>query len=606
MTADELLNYLRGQGVVLWAEGGRLRFRAPEGVVTPALRESMVSLKEELLDRLRREVSQSNNKRFPLSYAQRGLWLIAQTVEGPLFNQPLAFRIHGPLDGLALTKSLKEIVRRHEILRMGFKEEGGEPYQVVESHCHMEVPIESLKDLSPEKWEDAAIRLATEEAIRPFTIARAPLLRAKLFCLDDKNFVFILTTHTLVADGYSMGIFLWELSELYKAFSKDKPSPLPKLPLQFTDYVLTQQQSLKGGELDSQLAYWRKQLFNPPSRIQWPTSPSGSEVTAHRGRTETFILDPELSESIRDVSRTEGVTLFALLMASLNTYLYQLTGQEDLIVATTISHRNQQDVEGLIGYFANTLLLRTRIDHKLTFRDLMRQCHETIADALAHQDLPFERLLEVWAPDSEFQPLPPVQVMFVLHDHSIEEDLKLPGLDIKQIPIDRGMASFDLYLRMENTTGPIKGSWEIAGELPSPKKIFSRTKIPSPKKIFPRAKIPKPDKMISRGTEPETDRERRIADLWKEILQLDNINVEDNFFDLGGRSVHIIQAHGRLQKSLKQDFPLVEMFRYPTVRSQALYLAQQRDRKSVPDRSRRRTDLLQASRERRRRARPKP
>jgi hypothetical protein len=543
-----------------------------------------------------------------------------------------------------LERSLNEIVRRHEILRTSCVLVGGEPVQVITPNCTVAVPSVDLRNLSTDERESAVVRLATQEVQQPFDLNRAPLLRARLLRIDHEEYVFILTMHTFTADGYSQGILLRELSSLYKAFSMGKPSPLPEHPIQFVDYAAWQHRMVEGEHFASQSAYWKKQLRNSPSMLRWPVNNLRLNAPTYLGETKYFLLPAELSESIRLFCRREGVTVFTVLLAGLKTLLYRLTGQADFMVGTTVSNRGQSELEELIGYFANNLLLRIQLSDHLTFRELLQHCHEVTAGALAHQDLPFEKLLEEFSVDPEISSMPMLQVMFVQHDHDAGDDLELPGLSLEEYPIERGAASFDLSLHVAGTSGPLSGSLEYNTGIfnrGTIDRIYSHFRtllecvVTNPQQEL--AAVPfltkaEQDELIQtwhntqsireankdllasdslrRGHPapegvPQTEVEQMIASIWKEVLDLKDIGIHHNFFDLGGRSVHIIRVHGRLQKILKQDIPILDLFRYPTIRSLSQHFSREKDKQPLLRKSHDRTELLRFSKERRIRDRVK-
>jgi acyl carrier protein len=648
MTAAELLAHLRTRGVILWANGDRLCFKSPKDVLTPAIRAELTECKQEILALLcQGDVfpgvslpslqATSRDRKLPLSYAQHGLWLMAQTTDHLPFNQPLAFRIWGPLNVTVLERSLNEIVHRHEILRTSCAVVGGEPVQVVMPSCTVAIATVDLRDLSVHERENAVMRLVMQEAHKPFDLGRAPLLQAKLLRIDDEEYMFILITHTFTVDGYSQGILLRELGQLYKAFSMGEVSPLPEHPIQFADYAVWQRQMLEGGHFAPQLAYWKKQLKDCPSILRWPVHNQGHTAPNYQGKIKTFSLPMHLSDTIRTLSRNEGVTVFAVFLAALNFLLYRLTGQADLVIGTTVSNRGHSELEGLIGYFANNLLLYTQLSDHLTFQRILKQCHEVTADALAHQDLPFEKLLEEFSADPEIPTIPKLQVMLVLHDYDVEDDLQLPGLILKKFPVDRGATSFDLSLHIAGASGPFSGSLEYSTEIFDADiidRIYSHFKallecvVTNPQQrlaslpfltkaeqdeliqvwnndrsiLVANKDLPTSDDLIH-GTAtkvvPQTEVEQIIASIWQEILELENISINHNFFDLGGRSIHVIQVHSRLQKNLKRVIPIVDLFRYPTIRSLSQHLSREQGKQSSLRQSQNRTKLLRLSRERR-------
>jgi len=653
MTTVELLAYLRGQGVALWADGDQLRYRAPKGVMTADARQALIRQKKEILGLLRQahaiaggcplpQQPVPREGALPLSYAQQGVWLAAQTTGHGPFNQPLAFRISGHLNVAALKYSLNEIVRRYEILRTICAIIDEEPVQRIILIIKLALATADLRDLAVAKRESTAVQLATEEAQKPFDIARGPLIRAKLLQTDNESYVFILTTHTFVVDGYSQGVLLQELGQLYQAFSMGKASPLSRKRGQYADYAIWQRQMLQEERWAPQLTYWKQQLQDSPPMLRWPVGDYGPNALTYRGQTKYFLFPEELSKSIRALSRQEGVTVFTVLLAALKTLLYRLTGQGDLIVGTTVSNRSRSEFEGLIGYFANHLLLRTQLYGYLSFRELLLQCHQVTADALAHQDLPFEKLLEALSIDPEVRSVPLLQVVFVLHNHVAEEDLQLPGLTIEKYPVQRGTAMRDIHLHVSDTKGPLSGSLEYSTTLfdgntidrvlqhyqvllecvvsdPS-QKLEALPFLCQPerddlilawKNARPVCEVNK-DPLASKGPRHErllsemvtrTELERIIASVWQEVLNPEFVDIHSNFFDLGGRSIHLIQVHSKLKAVLKRYIPIIDLFRYPTIQSLSQRLSLEQGEPSPLRGTYNRADLLRSARERRMRAR---
>jgi len=353
MTTAELLAYLRRQGVELRADGDRLRYRAPKGVLTPALRAELTECKPEILALLRQPgvfvnatslplQPISRDKKLLLSFAQQRLWFLDQLEpDSPAYNIPLAVRITGPLKVVALEQSINEIVRRHEVLRTTCSSVSGQPVQVITPEMTLTLPLVDLRQLPRAKREAEILRLATEEAGRPFDLAQGPLFRVTLLWLSEEEYVLLLTTHHFVADGWSMGVLYRELSVLYEAFSTGKPLPLRELPIQYADFAYWQRQRLQGEVLQAQIAYWKKQLDSAPPALELPTDRPRPATQTYRGATQSFTLPLALSESLRALSRREGVTLFMMLLAAFQTLLHRYTHQDDIIVATAVSNRNR-------------------------------------------------------------------------------------------------------------------------------------------------------------------------------------------------------------------------------------------------------------------------
>jgi amino acid adenylation domain-containing protein len=400
----------------------------------------------------------------PLSYAQQRLWFLDQLEPGSAaYNIPAALRLEGRLDAAALERSLREIVRRHESLRTTFQEVGGEPAQVISPEAGLSFRVVSLEDLPPAGREAEARRLALEEARRPFDLARGPLLRAALVRLAAESHLALFTLHHIVSDGWSHGVLTRELAVLYAAFSAGLPSPLEELPIQYADYAAWQRGRLSGDELERQLGYWRGRLRDAPA-LDLPTDRARPAAQSSRGKTLPLTLDTSLSEALKELSRREGATLFMTLLAAFQALLSRHTGQEDLVVGTPVAGRQLLETEGLIGFFVNTLALRTDLSGDPTFRELLARVRETALGAYAHQDVPFERLVEELQPERDLSRAPLFQVMFGLQN-TPRETLELPGLRLSAAAPENETAKFDLTLLMHETPRGLASSLNYAADL---------------------------------------------------------------------------------------------------------------------------------------------
>ena len=394
----------------------------------------------------------------PLSFAQQRLWFLDQLEPGSsAYNIPAAVRLKGSLDVKALERSLKEVVRRHEVLRTNFTMVDGQPVQVIGEAEEFSLPVlELAATLSEEEREAEVQRLAQVEAAQPFDLGTGPLLRATLLRLSADEHVALLTMHHIVSDGWSIGILIRELAALYEAFTQDQPSPLPELPIQYADYAVWQREWLSGEVLEKQLGYWREQLAGAPAQLELPTDHARPAVQSVAGAFESFRVSRELSEQLRKLSRSEGATLFMTLLAAFKLLLYRYTGQTDLVVGTPVANRRQVETEGLIGFFVNTLALRTKISGAESFRELLDQVKDVALAGYAHQDVPFERLVEALQPQRDMSRSPIFQVMFDL-DNTPQENLKLSGLTLGPIQGEQDTAKFDLTLDLRERDGVLTG-----------------------------------------------------------------------------------------------------------------------------------------------------
>ena len=383
---------------------------------------------------------------FPVSFAQQRVWFLhylEPTIAS--YNLPVAVRLTGPLDVGALEESLNEVVKRHDALRTSFPVWEGRPVQVIGPVRQAALLEIDLTDFPTESREEEAARLASVEANRPFDLAQGPLFRAKLLRLDEEEHVLIVTMHHIVSDGWSIGVLIRELAALYGAFRLGKPSPLPELPIQYADYSLWQQKWLRGDVLETQLEYWKKQLDGIPALVEVPTDRPRSAVSSLRGASLSAIPPPGLLERLNALARSEHSTLFMTLLAAFQVLLSRYTGQEDIAVGSPIAGRNQVETEGLIGFFVNTLVLRGDLSGDPSFRQLLARIREIALEAYAHQDLPFEKLVEELQPVRIPSQTPLFQVVFQLATSSREEP-KFPDLRVNWFHFETESAKFDLSL----------------------------------------------------------------------------------------------------------------------------------------------------------------
>jgi hypothetical protein len=402
----------------------------------------------------------------PLSFAQQRLWFLQQLEpDSPAYNLPRAFRVGGRLNIPVLERTLGEIVRRHEVLRTTFGTSGDRQVQVIHPARELSVPVIDLGGL-PEAEREARVRaLADEEARRPFDLARGPLLRIVLLRLADDDHVALFTLHHIVSDGWSTGVLVNEVMTLYAAYSAGRPSPLAELPIQYADYAGWQRDWLRGEQLERQVAYWRERLRDAPATLSLPTDRPRPAARRYRGAIQGVRLPAELSDGLKKLSRDEGATLFMTLFAAFNVLLYCYARQEDIVVGTPVAGRNRVEVEPLIGFFVNTLALRTDLSGDPAFRELLRRVKEDSLGAFAHQDVPFEKLVEELQPERSLSHTPLFQVAFTLQKRP-RESFQLPGLTLSPLGNERGTTQYDLALNMVDADGgDLTGSLEYDTDL---------------------------------------------------------------------------------------------------------------------------------------------
>ena len=400
-----------------------------------------------------------------LSFAQERLWFLDQLEPGsPAYNLSGAIRLTGRLDAGALKEALGEIVRRHEVLRTTFAEVGGRPAQLVAESAEFRLPLTDLEGGDEAAREAEARRLAAEEARTPFDLSRGPLLRVRLLRLGGREHVLLLTMHHIISDGWSLGVLVRELTALYEAFALGRPSPLEELPIQYADFAVWQREWLTGDVLEEQLSYWKRQLAGAPALLALPTDRERPPVQTYRGATQSMELSRELAESLAELGRRRGATLFMVLLAAFQVLLHRWAEQDDIVIGTDIANRHRAETEGLIGFFVNMLVVRTRLDAGVTFEELLGRVREVMLGAYAHQDLPLEKLVEALRPERNPAYSPLFQVVFVLQN-APAPPLSLPDLNITPLHKQAEAVRFDLSLLMWETEGGMRGVWTYRTDL---------------------------------------------------------------------------------------------------------------------------------------------
>jgi amino acid adenylation domain-containing protein len=381
----------------------------------------------------------------PLSFAQQRLWFLEQLEPGSaLYNVPVAVRLSGELNEPALARALGEIVRRHESLRTTFAGAGATARQVIAPPAEdFALPFENLTTFADP--EASALRRATEEAELPFHLDQGPLFRARLLRVRPAEHVLLITLHHAVSDGWSMGVLFRELGALYKAYETGAESPLPPLEIQYADFAVWQRGVLDGPAGAAQLAYWKRQLAGAPAVLELPTDRPRPAVQTYRGGVERMELSTELADAVRAAGRREGATLFMTLLAAYQALLSRHAGQDDVVVGSPIAGRTRGETEGLIGFFVNTLALRGDLSGDPDFRALLARVRQATLGAYAHQDLPFERLVEEVQPERSLGHSPVFQAFFVLQD-TRDWSLELPGVRAERLPVEESQVKFDLSL----------------------------------------------------------------------------------------------------------------------------------------------------------------
>jgi amino acid adenylation domain-containing protein len=405
----------------------------------------------------------SRSQTIPLSFSQEQLWFLHQlTPEEPVYNEPCTIRLKGAINVDALEKALNEIIKRHESLRTRFITVDGQPVQVIDPPDTFNLTVVDLRQFPTEQREAEALRLATKQAKQPFDLTSDRLFRATLMQLADVDYRLFLTSHHIVMDDVSIrSVFLKELTALYEAYSIGKPSPLAPLPVQYADFAVWQRQRLTQEILESHLDYWKQQLADLPV-LQLPYDRPRPVVGTFRGAWQYLVLSKELTESLKALSQQSGVTLYMTLLAAFKTLLYRYSGSDDIVVGSFSAGRNRPEIEGLIGFFLNTLVLRTDMSGNPSFQQLLLRVREVTLEAYAHEDLPYHKLVQTLQPKRDLSQNPLFQVTFV-------QEAPMPSLNLdwtrSYIDIQTDTAKFDLALELDERPEGMIGRFEYNTDL---------------------------------------------------------------------------------------------------------------------------------------------
>nr|WP_253900126.1 non-ribosomal peptide synthetase [Corallococcus carmarthensis] len=401
----------------------------------------------------------------PLSFAQQRLWFIEQMEPGTaLYNVPVAVRLEGSLDVGALERSLQEVVRRHESLRTTFTEHDGQAIQVIHPSLSLELEQVDLRTFDAAHRAAEARRQAEQEMMRPFDLGRGPLIRTRLFALSEREHILVVTMHHIVSDGWSLGVLVREMGALYAAFSTGSPSSLPELPMQYARYAAWQRGWLQGDALARQVGYWKQKLSGAPPVLELPTDRPRLPQRAIAGATHAFPLSQRLTEGLNALAQREGASLYMVLLAGWQVLMARYSGQTDISVGSPIAGRTRSELEGLIGFFVNTLVLRANVEDRLSFRELLAQVRDTVLDAYEHQEVPFEKLVEVLQPERSLSHTPLFQTMLALQNVPMGE-LRLPDLALKPVDAESPIAKFDLSVTLMEGPRGLTGLLEYSTEL---------------------------------------------------------------------------------------------------------------------------------------------
>jgi amino acid adenylation domain-containing protein len=399
----------------------------------------------------------------PLSFAQQRLWFLHQMEpDSPFYNNPAMLRLRGQLREQLLEATLNNLVARHETLRTSFKIFDDRPVQIIDEPSDLIWYLVDLSDLP--NAEGVALQNARSEVLRPFDLRRAPLIRVVLYRIGKEDHLLLLNLHHIISDAWSIGVLVREVTLNYQSLVDGVPPELPDPPVQYADYAVWQRNQLEGEALQSQLSYWLNQLEGIPATLELPTDHPRPAVQSYRGTNYRWRLSSNLSQSLRQLSLREGMTQFMTLLAAFNVLLCRYTGQQDITVGTPIANRTRPEIESLIGFFTNTLVLRTDLSGNPTYLELLAKVRAVALEAYTYQDLPFEKLVEQLQPERNLSRSPLFQVMFVLQNRS-QQELRISGLEIEDVQSSIESAKFDLTLSMTEMAERIQASFEYSIDL---------------------------------------------------------------------------------------------------------------------------------------------
>jgi amino acid adenylation domain-containing protein len=474
MTVFEFLSSLSNLDIKIWIEDDQLRYRAPKGVMTPDIKQELMKRKQEIFSCLQQAITAkkiafepiSSIERdcyLPLSFSQERIWFLHQ-LEGESGAYTIAFAVglEGNLNIKALEQALGEIVQRHEVLRTRFEIKNDKPLQVIDPNTTITLPVVDLQNMA-DPWKQVE-QLAIKEAYKPFDLAYDPVLRVKMWRVSQDEYVLLFTIHHIAADGWSKGVLIRELSAYYRTITTGSSVALPKLPVQYADFAIWQRKWLTNQVLEQQLSYWKQQLTNAPPVLELPTDRRRPAIQTFRGGIERFQVDVRLTQQLKQLGQDLGNTLFMTLLAGFVVLLSRYSGQTDLVVGSPIANRNRQEIEGLIGFFVNTLALRFNLSQEQSFKGLLEQVQQVTQNAYENQDLPFEMLIEELHLERNLDRNPLIQVMFALQNAPTNA-WDLPGLKVEEMSWGFDAVRFDLEVHFWEVPQGLEGICYYSSDL---------------------------------------------------------------------------------------------------------------------------------------------
>jgi acyl carrier protein len=523
-----------------------------------------------------------------LSLAQQRLWSHEQSQPSTaIYNIPVAYHLSGEVNVAILEQSLREIVQRHEVLRTRFGTVDGQPVQIIAERTEFSLPVIDLSSLPADQQEAELKRLEKEEAETPFSLTDAALWRFQLVCLERSRYVLLVNMHHIVSDRWSLHLLMQEAAVNYKAFIEGQQPPLAPLPKQYADFAQEQQQWLQGSKGIAQLNYWEQQLGGNLASLQLPTDRPRQFAVSYQGARQSVELNASLTTSLRQLSDRLGVTLFITLLTAFQTLLYQYTQQQEMLVCSPVAGRHRFQTKEMMGYFINILPLRSDLSGDPTLIELMNQVGKQVLGAYKNLDIPFQAIADL--PNLVRTPL--TRGFFALQPPATES-LALPGISVDWEDIPNGTANFDLSLFIEEKGDILTGWLDYKTDLFEPTTISEflerfvtllESMVAYPEQhlsglpYFRTAEATSQSQTESIYVAPQKEIERAIASVWQQVLHLEQVSIEQNFFDLGGHSLLVARVISQLREKFNRDLSTIDLFKYPTVKAMAQYLSQEND-----------------------------
>ncbi len=529
----------------------------------------------------------------PTSLAQQRYWVLDQLEPGNTsLNMPLTLRLTGKLDAEILEKTLNDVVSRHEVLRTTFSKNNGKPVQVIAAERSQQLEIVDLSDHADK--ENEGNRLMVEEAHHTFDLLSGPLFKTKLIKLGPEDHILLLTLHHIICDGWSNGVLVREIGEIYDAYSRDLPSPYSELPVQYADFAAWQHNWLSTGGFEDQIAYWKRQIGTELSALDIPTDFPRNKNRTSYGAIESLLLPQALTRAIKSLGQREDVTPFMIFLAAFNVLLHRYTGQDDIIIGSPTANRTQSETESLIGSFANTLLLKSELSGDPSFKELLARVKDVSLGAFSNQTLPFEKLVETIRPAVNGRKGGQLfQVLFIFQT-AFMQPIELEKLSIKPIRSVSPGSIFELSLgvveRLEGTRLQLEYNTDLfrvesirimledlrtilqSAVLDSNRKISEllhwNTPLRSQNEIenaIASANTVKPEITSASPAAENEQIEEILTNIWRDVLHVDSIRPDDDFFEIGGHSLLAAQLFDEIEKQLGVNLPLATLFTATTI-----------------------------------------